>query len=1118
MAVAVPRLSLAAPRPHEDPAATHAALAAALGERLLEDTRAGELVPLALALTLIPIVGSPPWSLLAIPWLTLILLAAGLRAAARFRFLQSGRPVPDAPGALRWTFLLTALAWAVGPAALGGVLPFDRMVLLMLVVAGVTAGGSGTLLADRLGFHAVNALPVAGVVVGVLRGGLDQIHLMAAVLAIVFGVLLILLYERNHASLRRELMQAHRLQISEADAAQRGEYLDALLLSAPTAIATVGSDGRVVGVNPAFEQLFGYTAAEAVGHLMNDLVVPQGALESALALEEQARRGRSVTFETERCRKDGRLVPVRIAAALVRGVGDGTIFVLYDDITATRNAERALREAERQYRELVESASDLVWQLDADGRWTFVNRAAREIYGVSAEDLLGRPFVDRVDPEHVARDRAAFQRVLAGGELSDYETVHRDVAGEPRHLAFAARPIRDAAGRVTGAHGTARDVTDRARARAGLEEARDAAVRLAALRSAFMANMSHEIRTPMNGVLGLADLLLDTELTPEQRRSLDLLHGSAQALLGVIDDILDFSKIEAGQLELEQIPFDLPGLVDATVRLLAVRAAGRGLELLADVQRGVPRVVRGDPGRLRQVLTNLLGNAIKFTERGEVAITVKPEGEPADGSVRLCFAVRDSGIGIPRERIAAIFEEFIQVDSSTTRRFGGTGLGLAISRRLVELMGGELAVQSEVGVGSEFAFVIPLGVEADTAALAARAPLGYRGLHVLIVDDNAANRRILRGMLEDAGLVVGEAGGADEALRQLRGARGADTFRLAVIDSQMPGRDGFDFAGAVKGDPATADTRLLMLTSAGRRGDGRRCRELGVQGYLTKPVSRLELLEAIASVLSGTERIVEVVTRHSMAESRRRLRVLVAEDNPVNQEVARALLQRRGHDVTVVENGRLALEAVRRDGFDVVLMDVQMPEMDGISATREIRALPAHAEVPIIAVTAHALAEEHDRCMAAGMQACVVKPFRPDTLFAAVEGWGGSGETPETGGQAVSLEGPAVDVAGLRRSMGEAGATEIVPQLLAAFLADAPGRMAAVETAAEAGDPQGISQAAHAYKSASGAISATALAEALRRLEQAGKAEDLAAARPLVIEVRARHEAALAQLRREVEE
>ena len=1122
MAVAAHRPSLAAPRlvdRGDGDVALGAGLAEGLGRRLLEDARVGEIVQLALALFLVPIIGSPALGV-GIFWLGLVVMAAAVRAGARVRFVRRGVPAARAPATLRWTLVLVAVAWGVGPAALGATLPFERMALLMVVIAGVVAAAGGTLLADRVGFHLLNALLALGVGVGFVRGDLDADHAMAAVLAVVLGVLMAALYERNHLSLRRELTQAYRLRLSEADAERRGEYLDALLLSAPTAIATVGPDGRAVAVNPAFEQLFGYTVAEVVGRSMDELVVPDGQLEAARRLTETVHRGTSVTVETERRRKDGRIVPVRIAAALVRGVGDGTIFVLYDDITATRNAERALREAERQYRELVESASDLVWRVDAAGRWSFLNRAALEIYGVTAEDLVGRLFLERVAPEHAERDREAFRRVLAGGELSDYETIHRDVRGEPRHLSFAARPLRDAEGRVIGAHGMAHDVTARVQVRAGLEEARDAAERLAALRSAFVANMSHEIRTPMNGVLGLAELLLDTELTPEQRRSLELLHGSAQTLLTVIDDILDFSKIEAGRLELEQIPFDVQGLVDATVRLLAVRAAGRGIELLADVDPAVPRGVRGDPGRLRQVLTNLLGNALKFTERGEVAVTVQLAGAAPDGTVRLRFTVRDTGIGIPAERIGAVFDEFTQVDASTTRRFGGTGLGLSISRRLVGLMGGELAVQSEVGVGSEFFFTIALGIAAEGAVAGARAAVRHDGVPVLIVDDNAANRRVLHGMLAATGLAVAEAASADRALESLRAAcAGGAPFRLAVIDSQMPGRDGFDFASVVKGDPALADTRLLMLTSAGRRGDGKRCRELGVEGYLTKPVSRVELLEAIAAMLSGTERPAEVVTRHSMAETRRRLRVLVAEDNPVNQEVARALLQRRGHDVTLVENGRLAVEAVQGGGFDVVLMDVQMPEMDGLAATRAIRALSAHASIPIIAVTAHALAEEHARCLAAGMQACVVKPFRPDALFAVVEGWGGGDDAGrDVAPPPVPREGPAVDVAGLRRSMADAGAAEIVPQLLAAFLADAPTRMAAIETSGAVGDAAALARAAHAYKSAAGAVAANALADGLRRLEMAGRADDLAAAAGLVIEVRTRHEAALAQVRREVEE
>jgi len=501
------------------------------------------------------------------------------------------------------------------------------------------------------------------------------------------------------------------------------------------------------------------------------------------------------------------------------------------------------------------------------------------------------------------------------------------------------------------------------RAESVMREARDLAERLARARSAFLANMSHEIRTPMNAVLGFVELILDTELTTEQRRALELVRSSSEALLMILNDILDYSKIEAEHLELETIPFDVSKVVHATASLLAVRAREKHLELLAEVAADVPRAVRGDPTRLRQVLMNLIGNAIKFTEQGEVVVSV---GAAAiDGTAKITFAVRDTGIGIAAEHIASVFKEFTQADSTMTRRYGGTGLGLAISQRLVRLMGGELSVKSEVGRGSEFSFGLTLPVEtAPPGRATALAALG--GRRMLIVDDNQTNRRILREMLAAEGINVDEASTAADGLEALRRVR----YDLAILDVQMPDMDGFQLATAVRGDKRIKRTNLLMLTSAGQRGDGERCRELGIRGYLTKPISRSDLLEALGTVLAGSPGeagMPDVVTRHTIAESRATLRVLLAEDNPVNQQVAVAMLVKRGHEVHVSSNGREALEAVQGRDFDVVLMDIQMPEMDGFEATHAIRALPKGKDLPIIGLTAHALSGERERCLSHGM-------------------------------------------------------------------------------------------------------------------------------------------------------
>jgi PAS domain S-box-containing protein len=837
----------------------------------------------------------------------------------------------------------------------------------------------------------------------------------------------------------------------------------------------------------------------------------------ARALENRVAAGETVIAEVQRRRKDGSLVWVRVAAAPVReAVGRGTWFVLYDDISAMKRAEAAMREAEQQYRELVESASDLVWQVDGQGKWTFLNTASERVYGQEPESMVGRPFAEVVDPEYLDQDLAAFGTVLRGEELHDYETIHRHADGSVRHLSYAARPVRDASGAVIGARGMARDVTERAATRVALEEAREMAENAAAAKAAFLANMSHEIRTPMNGVMGMTDLLLDTELTPEQRQSAELIRTSAESLLHVIDEILDFSKIEAGHVTLEEISIDLHALLDSVVRLLAMRAFEKGVELILDLSPAVPRTVRSDPSRIRQVLTNLIGNAIKFTSQGEIVVTVSV-APASDGEREIRFSVRDSGIGIPQDKLETIFEEFTQADVSTTRRYGGTGLGLAISRRLVHFMGGELMARSDDVRGSEFWFTLslPQVPDQETAAVH-RDRAVIRGARVLVVDDNATNRRILRRMLEAAEAVVHEEEMADSALAALRQASRQDTpYALAVIDAYMPVRDGFQLAELIRKDAALGDTCLMMLTSAGQRGDAERCRERGIRGYITKPVSGSDLIEAAAVVLSGKGTVDEgaqLVTRYTIEEARRRLRILLAEDNPVNQEVAARMLRRRGHDVDVVENGRQAVDAVGREEYDVVLMDLQMPELDGLSAAREIRALPGGGAIPIIALSAHALEEEQGRARAAGMTDYLVKPFKPHDLFALVEGWEQAAEGESEVLPADSTR-PAVDLAAFQDTMREAGAADAVDEMLELFLADAPQRMAALERAAAMDDVEGVTQAAHAYKSAAGTIRATLLHELLGALEKESREENAGRVADLLIRVREEHAAVMVYLR-----
>lgn len=580
----------------------------------------------------------------------------------------------------------------------------------------------------------------------------------------------------------------------------------------------------------------------------------------------------------------------------------------------------------------------------------------------------------------------------AGGELGqlsqDFNYMLAEIERRDAELTVARETLEQRVAERTKELQS--EIEERQRAERRLLEAKDAAEAANRAKSEFLANMSHEVRTPLNGVMGMTDLVLDTELSVEQRDYLETVKMSADSLLTVINDVLDFSKIEAGRVDLEVMEFNLRDCLDAALRTVTVRADEKGLELLCEVAPDIPEIVKGDPSRLRQVVVNLVGNAIKFTSEGEVALKVQVEGRNGH-DLNLHFTVSDTGIGIPLEKQKLIFEPFTQADASTTRSYGGTGLGLTISTRLVEMMRGKIWVESQVGRGAQFHFTVILKV-ADAGIIEVgkiAPPELLRGVKVLVVDDNRTNRRILDGMLHRWEMRSTGVESGEEALSQLGSARIAgDPYSLVLTDMHMPNMDGFTLVERIRQRPELSAATIMMLTSAGHRGDALRCKELGVSAYLLKPIRQSELREAIARVLGAREQkgAIPLITRFALHDAREpgaSLRVLLAEDNAVNQLLATRLLEKRGHRVAVAGNGREALAAIDRENFDLVFMDVQMPEMDGLEATRAIREKEekvAGNHLPVIALTAHAMKGDQERCMEAGMDGYLSKPIRSQEL------------------------------------------------------------------------------------------------------------------------------------------
>lgn len=1111
-----------------------------LAGRLISESIVGEATYFAIG----PVVGAMLWRVMpatiVIPWIAAIFGVAAARWLIRRHYAETPGGPRAVPTGLRAIIITGGVVWGGGTLAFARDIPTVEIAMMMVVICGLTAGGITTLLADPPSFYGFLVAMLAPLAI-TLAIDIDRPAFgTALVLVLMFGVLMALSYRRLHQNYVEYLLAVVASERSAAVAMTERRFLDQVVASVPSAIAVVDGQQRVSHVNTAFEKLFGFAEAEVLGRPLDDYIVPAESRSEATGFNQQVYESGSLVVEGTRIRKDGRPLIVSICANKVEAEDD-TILVAYEDITDRRDREHrnaaitdvnqalnaskteadlvpkvlrsigqrldweitalwrldrehnsarcddvwaaetstraeladfirgsrrsrrdgligrawterrpvwlnglaqafdiqpedasdpiwtgtaaavpiemggevvavvsfysgderarddaaletmsaiaaqfgntlqrmrvesTLRETEAEYRQLVESATDVTWRIDTSGRFTFINNASVHMLGWSPEQLRGKLFTSISDPSSIDRDRVALAHLLSGDQLSGYETIARNSTGGRVHLKLSARAQRSESGQITGAQGILHDISLDVSTREALRVARQTAEQADAAKSAFLANMSHEIRTPMTGILGTADLILDSELTAEQRRSVELIVASGETLLTIINDILDLSKIEAGQLELEDIPFDLHAVLRDTVSLMNTAARSKQIDLVLEIRDDVPRNVRGDPTRFKQVLNNLVTNAIKFTANGGVTVAASLLTREGDVAA-IAFAVRDTGIGIAPEALARIFEPFRQADVSTTRTHGGTGLGLSISRRLVEMMGSTLEVSSVPGQGSDFHFIVA----------------------------------------------------------------------FSVIDQ------------------------------------------------VTEPVP---------------------AKTNAPARSKQ-LRILIVEDNPVNQQVAGTMLTRRGHHVDIVNNGQEGVDAVARQRYDVVLMDLQMPVLDGLAATAQIRANERSGRVPIIALTANAASGEREKVLAAGLDDYVAKPFRANDLIAAVESAAGPVELRQSGVMKAIVEPMDVDVEGLRAELRDAGAEDALGAVLAVFVADAPTRLTVIIDAVAAHDMEGISRAAHAYKSSAGTIRALELASLLQKLEATAKeGGDMQLVFELRDKIMTAHEAVMARLR-----
>lgn len=904
--------------------------------------------------------------------------------------------------------------------------------------------------------------------------------------------------------LNRQLQQdiAERQRIEHALTQERN-LLRTLIDSLPDLIYVKDRASRYLLSNAAHAAFLGCTSPDqVVGKSVFDFFPAEQARQFRADDEQVMQSGQPLVNREEQAldRVSGKViwnlttkVPLRDASGQVTG-----LLGIARNITARKQMEEEIERRKQFFESLFVNSPVAIVTLDAAHWITSCNPAFEALFGYTADEVIGRELDELIVPSEEYARANQYTSSVMNGEVIHSTGKRRRKDGSLVDVEIFGVPVF-VAGQQIGALGMYHDITELVRAREQAEAADRA-------KSAFLAAMSHEIRTPLNGVIGMTSLLLDTPLTPQQRQFVETIRFSGENLLTIINDILDFSKIEAGRMELETTDFDVRQVVENVGALFAERASQKGLELIVSVDSNVPTALRGDPFRLSQVLTNLVNNAIKFTERGEITVTVQHLGLDK-GRARLRFAVKDTGIGIAPEQQTRLFKPFTQADLSTTRKYGGTGLGLAISRRLVELMGGHITLTSRVGEGSTFEFSVPFELGSAEALQQSLVAANLKGKRVLIVDDNATNRTVLYHQVVAWGMLPQSASDAREALDKLHAAVANQPFDVVLLDMEMPEMNGLMLARTIRADSMLQSIKLILLTSVGRLGGEPDLQQLGLDGMLVKPVRQSELYNCLITVLGVTtaelEAARETVPRAAREEGKG-VRVLVAEDNAVNQQVAVLMLQARGYQVDVVNNGREALEALERVPYDLVLMDCQMPEMDGFEATAQIRAREgATRHTPIIALTAHALRGEREKCIAAGMDDYLAKPLTPDALYSTLRRWMPAVRPSIQDTRPESEESPMEETELILdqrvlenfRRLQAPDEPDLVQQLIDLYLADIPERLKALRQALAQGDATRVAQTAHSLKGSSANLGAQRAARVCLELERCGKTNDLSAAR-----------------------